>query len=147
MITNFAAAMRRAALSTRAYDPVEATRIIQDALAQTGFQQSASDSKRPPSLRLIDPGAEVIPSSRTQYEPGQRKRLGDVLRILKEGKSRFRGFDTLRNRSVGTPPPPIADGAIYRSVIYLRGRSQELQAVHSCLCTAAKWPHRDAAWL
>jgi len=112
MTTNFAAAMRRAALSTRAYDPVEATRIIQDALAQqTGFQQSASDSKRPPSLRLIDSGAEVIPSSRTQYEPGQRKRLGDALRILKEGKSRFRGFDTLRNRPVGTPPPPIADGA------------------------------------
>ena len=111
MITNFAAAMRRAALSTRAYDPIEATRIIQDALAQTGFQQSASDSKRPPSLRLIDPDAEVIPSSRTQYEPGQRKPLGDVLRILKEGKSRFRGFDTLRNRSVGTPPPPITDGA------------------------------------
>lgn len=111
MITNFAAAMRRAALLTRAYDPVEATRIIQDALAQTGFQQSASDSKRPPSLRLIDPDAEVIPSSRTQYEPGHRKPLGDVLRILKEGKSRFRGFDTLRNRSVGTPPRPITDGA------------------------------------
>jgi poly(hydroxyalkanoate) depolymerase family esterase len=112
MITNFTAAMRRAALLTRAYDPVGATRIIQDALAQqTGFQQSASDSKRPPSLRLIDSGAEVIPSGRTQYEPGLRKPLGDVLRILKEGKSRFRSFDTLRNRLVGTPPPPIADGA------------------------------------
>ena len=82
MTTNFAAAMRRAALSTRAYDPIEATRIIQDALAQQpGFLQSAADSKRPLSLRLIDPGAEIIPSSRTQYEPGQRKPLGDVLRI------------------------------------------------------------------
>jgi poly(hydroxyalkanoate) depolymerase family esterase len=112
MTTNFAAAMRRAALATRACDPVEATRIIQDALAQqTGFQQSAAGPKRPPSLRLIDPGAEIIPSSRTQHAPVQRKPLGNVLRILKEGRSRFRAFDTLRNRSVGTPPPPIADGA------------------------------------
>ncbi|MFZ0850457.1 MAG: esterase, partial [Hyphomicrobiaceae bacterium] len=111
MITNFAAAMRRAALSTRAYDPVEATRIIQDALAQqTGFQQRAADSKRPPPLRMIDQGAEIIPS-RTRHEPVQRKPLGDVLQILKEGKSRFRTFDTLRKSSVGTPPPPIADGA------------------------------------
>ena len=93
MTTTFAAAMRRAALSTRAYDPIEATRIIQDALAQqTGFQQSAADSKRPPSLRLIDPGAEIIPPSRTQLEPMQRKSLGDVLQILKDGKSRFRCF-------------------------------------------------------
>jgi poly(hydroxyalkanoate) depolymerase family esterase len=112
MTTNFAAAMRRAALSTRAYDPIEATRIIQDALAQqAGFQQPAAGPKRGPSLRLIDPGAEIIPCSRTQYEPGQRKPLGSVLRILREGRSRFRAFDTLRNRSVGTPPPPIADGA------------------------------------
>ena len=76
MTTNFAAAMRRAALLTRAYDPVEATRIIQDALAQTGFQQSASDSKCPPSLRLIDPGAEII-SSRTRHERVERRPLGD----------------------------------------------------------------------
>jgi poly(hydroxyalkanoate) depolymerase family esterase len=103
--------MRRAALSTRACDPVEATRIIQDALAQqTGFQQPAADWKRPPSMRLIDPGAEIIPPSRTQLEPMQRKSLGDVLQILKDGKSRFRAFETLRNRSVGTPPP-IAEGA------------------------------------
>jgi poly(hydroxyalkanoate) depolymerase family esterase len=112
MTTNFAAAMRRAALSTRAYDPIEATRIIQDALAQqAGFQQPAAGPKHGPSLRLIDPGAEIIPCSRTQYEPGQRKPLGSVLRILGEGRSRFRAFDTLRNRPVGTPPPPIADGA------------------------------------
>lgn len=111
MTTNFAAAMRRAALSTRAYDPVEATRIIQDALAQqTGFQKPAAEPKRPPSLRLIDPGAEIISSSRTQHEPMQRKSLGDVLQILKDGKSRFHAFDALRKRS-GTPPPPIADGA------------------------------------
>src|SRR6476620_10666097 len=71
MTTNFAAAMRRAALCTRAYDPIAATRIIKDALAQTGFQQSASDSKCPPSLRLIDPGAEIIPPGRTQLEPRQ----------------------------------------------------------------------------
>ena len=111
MTANFAATMRRAVLSTRAYDPVEATRIIQDALApQTGFQLSVADSKRPPSLRLIDPGAEIIPS-RTRHEPVQRKPLGDVLQILKEGKLRFRAFDNLRKRPVGTPPPPIADGA------------------------------------
>ena len=90
MTTTFAAAMRRAALSTRACDPVEATRIIQDALAQqTGFQQPAADSKRPPSMRLIDPGAEIIPSSGTPREPMQRQPLGDVLQILKDGKSRF----------------------------------------------------------
>ena len=111
MTTNFAAAMRRAALSTRAYDPIEATRIIQDALAQqTGFQQLAADSKRRPSMRLIDPGAEIIPPSRTQLEPMQRKSLGDVLQILKDGKSRFHAFDGLRKRP-GTPPPAIADGA------------------------------------
>ena len=113
MTTNFAAAMRRASLSTRAYDPIEATRIIQDALAQqTGFQKPPADSKRPPSLRLIDPGAEIIPSCRTQHEPMQRRKsLGNVLQILKDGKSRLQAFETLSKRSVGTPPPPIADGA------------------------------------
>ena len=130
MPTNFAAAMRRAALSTRAYDPIEATRIIQEALAQqAGSKQPAADSKRPPSMRLIDPGAETIPSSRTQHAPVQRKPLGDVLRILKEGKTRFQAFETLRNRSVGTPPPPIAKGAqfIARSFACAAGaRSYEL---------------------
>ena len=111
MTTTFAAAMRRAALSTRACDPVEATRIIQDALAQrTGFQRSAADSKRAPSLRLIDPGAEII-SSRTRHERVQRRPLGDVLQILKDGSSRFWAFETLRKRPVEKSSPPIADGA------------------------------------
>ena len=54
MTTTFAAAMRRAALSTRAYDPIEATRIIQEALAQqAGSKQPAADSKRPPSFATM----------------------------------------------------------------------------------------------
>src|SRR4029079_14255676 len=75
--TNVAAAMRLSARLARAYHLVEATRIIQDALAQrTGFQQSAADSKRAPSLRLIDPGAEII-SSRTRHERVERRPPGD----------------------------------------------------------------------
>jgi poly(hydroxyalkanoate) depolymerase family esterase len=134
MNMDFAAAMRRAARVTRAYDPLEATRIIQDALAQQASaasmhtappQARASQSKPGASLRLIDPGAEIVEpieraiQARAQREPAQRRPLGEVLRKLREGKRTLDAFDvisSLRTRSVS--PPPIAEGAQFITRVF-----------------------------
>jgi poly(hydroxyalkanoate) depolymerase family esterase len=135
MTNDFAAAMRRAALSTRACDVVEATRIIQDALVlQAGGgadhtprpDLSLRVSKRRSALLRIDPNAEIIEPSKAP-EPAtaslgesqrplrrQRRSLGEVLRILREGRlsseafGSWTGLEALRTRC---PPPPIAEGA------------------------------------
>jgi len=60
MNDDFAAAMRRAALSTRAYDLMEATRIIQDALAG----RSASDIDQPASSDAVSPPPQQRPTLR-----------------------------------------------------------------------------------
>src|SRR5688572_9637616 len=107
MTNDFAAAMRRAALSTRAYDVVEATRIIHDALVRQagggtchapGPARSSRDSKRRPALRLIDPNAEIIEPTKAPEPstaslrgsqrplPRLRRPLGEALRILREGR-------------------------------------------------------------
>jgi poly(hydroxyalkanoate) depolymerase family esterase len=136
MTNDFAAAMRRAALSTRAYDVVEATRIIQDALArQAGIgtyhgprPDMSREQKSRPALRLIDPNAEIIePSKATEPSTAGlggsqrplrrlRKPLGEVLQILREGRLSTEAFGSLTGlESLRTkprcPPPPIADGA------------------------------------
>ena len=137
MTNDFAAAMRRAALSTRAYDVGEATRIIQDALArQAGVgtyhaPRPAKSSRKPksrPALRLIDPNAEIIePSKATEPSTAGlgelqrplrrlRKPLGEVLQILREARlsseafGSLPGLEFLRTKP-RCPPPPIADGA------------------------------------
>jgi len=137
MTNNFAAAMRRAALSTRAYDVVEATRIIQDALVRQASGGSyhaprpdlaSRESKRRPALPQIDLNAEIIEPSKSP-EPSTaslggsqrplrrlRRSLGDVLRILREGRlsteafGSLTGLESLRTKQ-RCPPPPIADGA------------------------------------
>lgn len=135
MTNDFAAAMRRAALSTRAYDVVEATRIIQDALArQAGVgtchtpRPASRQPKSRPALRLIDPKAEIIgpckvtEPSTASLGGSQRslrrlhKPLGQVLQILREGRlstgaiGSLTGLESLRTKP-RCPPPPIADGA------------------------------------
>ena len=136
MTNDFAAAMRRAALSTRAYDLAKATRIIQDALArQAGlgtYHAPRPDMSRKqrsrPALRLIDPNAEIIEPCRAT-EPSTtglggsqrplrrlRKPLGEVLQILREGRLSTEAFVSLTGlESLRTkprcPPHPIADGA------------------------------------
>jgi poly(hydroxyalkanoate) depolymerase family esterase len=137
MTNDFAAAMRRAALSTRAYDVTEATRIIQDALMrQAGVgtyhaprpDLSSRESKSRPARRLIDPNAEIIEPSKAP-EPSTaslggsqrplrrlRRPLGEVLRILREGRLSTEAFGSLTGlESLRTKPrcpaPPIAEGA------------------------------------
>jgi poly(hydroxyalkanoate) depolymerase family esterase len=137
MTNDFAAAMRRAALSTRAYEVAEATRIIQDALMrQAGVgtyhaprpDLSSRESKSHPAVRLIDPNAEIIeptkapePSTSSlggSQRPSRRLRrpLGEVLRILREGRlsteafGSLTGLESLRAKP-RCPPPPIAEGA------------------------------------
>ncbi len=137
MTNDFAAAMRRAALSTRAYDVVEATRTIQDALMRQAAvgtchaprpDPSSRESKSRPALRLIDPNAEIIEPSKVP-EPSTasvggsrrplrrlRRPLGEVLRIVREGRLSteafgfLTGFESLRTKT-RCPPPPIAEGA------------------------------------
>ena len=78
MKDGFAAAMRRAALLTRGGDVVRATRAIRDALAG-GMESRAPDAARPdpasrppqrPDLRLVRPGTETAPSSRSSRNAG-----------------------------------------------------------------------------
>lgn len=135
MTNDFAAAMRRAVLSTRAYDVVVATRIIKDALArQAGVgtchtpRPASRKPKSRPALRLIDPKAEIIEPykvtkpSTASLSGWQRslqrlhKPLGEVLQILRAGRlsagaiGSLTGLESLRTKP-RCPPPPIADGA------------------------------------
>lgn len=141
MTNDFAAAMRRAALSTRAYDVAEATRIVQDAvMRQAGVgtcraprpDPSSQESRSRPALRPIDPNAEIIePSEATEpstaglggsQRPLRRLRrpLGEALRILREGRlstgafGSLTGLESLRAEP-RCPPPPIAEGAQFVS--------------------------------
>ncbi len=160
MTSDFAAAMRRAALSTRAYDFVEATRIIQDALArQAGVgtyraprpAMSSREQKSRPALRLTDPNAEIIePCKATEpstagvggsQRPLQRLRkpLGEVLQILREGRlsteafASLTGLESLRTKP-RCPPPPIADGAqfVTRSFTGAAGRRSYKLYIPAC---------------
>jgi poly(hydroxyalkanoate) depolymerase family esterase len=108
MNEDFATAMRRAVQSTRALNPAEATRVIQDALAG----RPASDTRTsthpeitpPPPIRRstpfpLDPDAEIIePSAKLEAEETAqtvahpttsrrlRKSLGETVRILRENR-------------------------------------------------------------
>ncbi len=137
MTNDFAAAMRRAALSTRAYHVAEATRMIQDALMrQAGVgpyhaprpDQSSQESKSRPARRLIDPNAQTIEPTKapepSTASPGAsqrpsralRRSLGEVLRVLREGRLSTEAFASLTGLESPRakrrcPPPPIAEGA------------------------------------
>jgi poly(hydroxyalkanoate) depolymerase family esterase len=129
MNKDFAAAMRRAALATRACDLAGATRVIQDALASRNTsglsEHAASDITPPPpnrrpSLRLIAPGAETVePSSRPELTRPVRPRrpLGVVIQALREGRLAIGAPSALTGMSLPgmkrSAPPPIPDGAQY----------------------------------
>lgn len=107
MNEDFLAAMHRAAASTRALNLAEATRVIQDALAGPpafGTHGTADPDITPPPSNgrskpfPIDPDADVIEPTKEPndeiVEGGRgaatsqrmRKPLGEVLRILREGR-------------------------------------------------------------
>lgn len=105
MTSNFAAAMRRAALSTRALDMAAATRVIQDALA------GRSDASRATPV-------DITPPQRGKQGPSPdrlRRPLGEVLKTLREG--RLMGGASGSLPGINLPgmkraaPPPMADGA------------------------------------
>ncbi len=101
MMSKFAAAMREAVLSTRAQNPVDATRIIQAAL---GGGRAAT----PPGLDAKLPPPFTPPGSFGAGTPARRDRrpLGDVVSLLKKGR---RHFDLPRPRPPA--PPGVCDGA------------------------------------
>lgn len=133
MNEDFAAAMRRATLSVRARDPLEATAIIQSALAGPG-QPGAGNStpKRadriaPPKLALPSPSAGPTRPARasraahaTDVQPGRPKRarmpLGETLRRLRTGRLAM-GLSALPDAPSmpGGKMPDVAEGARYLS--------------------------------
>lgn len=136
MNEGFAAAMRRATLSTRASNVAEATRVIQAALAgrsASGERCSAIPDIAPPSVRsrstpfLVDPDAEVVEpwekpeavSARPDVSLNShrlRKPLRETLRILREGRSVTEAIASLPGMNLpglASPaaPPVVPDGA------------------------------------
>lgn len=136
MNDDFAAAMRRAALSTRASNLTEATRVIQDALAgrtASGGRGAAVPDVTPPPAGSrpppfpVDPHAEIIePSGKPKAaaarpdisRPSQRLRkpLGEALRILREGRAATGALGSLPGMSLPAMTkhvslPPMPDGA------------------------------------
>jgi len=123
MNDDFAAAMRRAAHSTRALNVDEATRVIQDALgltAASGARRSTLPDITPPPAKSgpipfpVDPDAEILQPSaweaailqpdahRTVEIAGGivasqrlRKPLGETVRILREGRAMTGAFGSL----------------------------------------------------
>lgn len=135
MNIDFAAAMRRAILSTRASNVAEATRVIQNALGDrlvSGEQCPMVSDIAPPSatsrppLFLADPGAELIEPSETQgagsVRPSiaplhrLRKPLGEALRILRAGRTANDAWASLPGMNVPVfarrnAPSPLPEGA------------------------------------
>ena len=169
MITTFAAAMRRAALSTRAFDLVEATRVIQDALARQARQRRATRHDRYVAVQRRLSALRIDPRRRDHRTrqaravnrgPGGaqrplrrlRKPLGEVLRMLREGRlttmaRSLTGLEPCRTRR-RCPRPHCGRRAICGPLLYLRGRHAKLQALHSCLTPRrSARPDRHAAWL
>lgn len=138
MNDEFAAAMRRATLFTRASNPSEATRVILDTLAGrtvSGEPGTAVSDIMPPPAKSrpkpfpVDPHAQLIePAAKPestfaetdtfQRSPRVRRPLGDTLRILSEGRSAAGklpsfsggGLPGMTRRSL---KPVIPDGAQY----------------------------------
>jgi hypothetical protein len=139
MNNDFVAAMRQAAESLRAQNVVQATRLIQNALARklagNSEQRAVGVVSPKPELRLIGRDAESAdtaarPSeSRTEggrmgagaadrkvdLAPRARRPLGDVLRALRNGHSILEPFGpSSRARLPGMRRPsplPMPDGA------------------------------------
>lgn len=138
MNDEFAAAMRRATLFTRASNPSEATRLIQDALAGrtiSGEDGPAVPDIIPPAAKSrpkpfpVDPDAQVIePSANPEstfadtdsfrLSPRVRRPLGDTLKILRGGRLMAGNVQSFSDGNIPgmrrrSPTPPIAYGAQY----------------------------------
>ncbi len=138
MNDEFAAAMRRATLSTRALNLSEATRVIQDALAGRSAAAEpgpAAPDIMPPTAKsrpkpfAVDPHAEIIePSAKpdpvsARPDPSRnsartRRPLGDTLRILGEGRASAGLFGSLPGAGLpgmarSSLSPLIPEGAQY----------------------------------
>lgn len=100
-MTEFSAAMRKAATLTRAYNLVEATRVIQDALAGRRSAARAEDGTEPAIPLLPKPATDqatssddtaALTSERTSFESPvnsqakPRRPLGETVRLLREGR-------------------------------------------------------------
>lgn len=116
MKIDFAEAMRRATLATRAQDVASATRIILEAV--TGRGAEAAPQPEPRSMLGLfgpEPKSDDDASARPDAElrepdfrsPRIRMPLGDVLRTLREGKTALRPLAPESERR----PPPMPDGA------------------------------------
>ena len=81
-------ALGRAVAATRAGQPARAARIVGAALAG-----QAAEPRRPVAGPWLDPEAEVV-------EPAARRRLGEVLRALRQGRR-------------VAPAPEVPDGAAF----------------------------------
>ena len=117
MSQRFAAAMREAAHFTRDGNVEQATRVIRDALAGGSLPPASTagdmaTNARPgeqyPTLRLVQPDAEISanPPATAQPSPRMRKPLGEVLQLLRKGQNG--AFGSLTRTS---QPPPIPAGA------------------------------------
>lgn len=119
MQTNFATAMGRALQSTRAGDPMAATRIIQRALAGEGPLEPAERTAGPASAFQTPYGfvedAEILDAGipkATRHSEFPRQSLKEVLSALRSGKEgTLPGLRDITRR----PPPPIPEGARYES--------------------------------
>ncbi|WP_424932748.1 alpha/beta hydrolase family esterase [Amaricoccus macauensis] len=127
MQTSFATAMGRALESTRAGDPMAATRIIQMALA--GEEIDLTDATtRPGPPRFKAPwgfveDAEILDDTpgrterKSRHKSAHRRSLKDTLSALRHGKeSILPGMQMpgMRKPGLGTPPA-IPEGARYES--------------------------------
>ncbi len=141
MMPDFAAAMRRAVVSTRALDVIKATRIIQSALnGRAELERSddgrtntnASPARRPPILGLPPLDIETVKANSSaephsaagraahdmasvQPSPRTRRPLTEALRLLRKGRSNFGSIGPLPGMTgsgtKGRPSPQIPDGA------------------------------------
>ena len=131
MKIDFAAVMSRALQATRSSNASAATRIIQDALASRGDNDTNRTDPDvlpalpppPPAFRLVGtgaatPGAEAAPPAASPNPPGfgpatlqrMRKPLGDVLQILRQGVGRARP-PGMEGRAKVPAAPPLPQGA------------------------------------
>ena len=103
MTQDFTAAMRRATDATRAMDVAGATRIIREAL---GISAGA-----PPRIPAADFASPPVPR--------RRRRLGEVVRLLKAGRRATEGLDARARRPVADLP--LREGAAFLAARFASG--------------------------
>jgi poly(hydroxyalkanoate) depolymerase family esterase len=131
-MTDFSAAMRRAASLTRSYDLMGATRVIQDALTGRQSEGVARRTSTPANLALAKPAEDPtadqednalssaiasrrslleIPDSRSVPKQRARNPLGETVRILREGRAAI--MPRLFDRAQPAPEIKAPAGALF----------------------------------